>query len=100
MFETDIGREKSNEVVSRKWALIGFGAWALIGLVGGIAFYLRWRLAAPWYLADMAAIFAFSLYWFVDALRHGPPRQKALTLRILALILLGNAPTWLRMFRM
>jgi hypothetical protein len=100
MFETDIGRERTNEVVSRKWALVAFGLMALMGLLAGVAGYWRRGLTIPWMLADMAVILILSLYWFVDVLRHGPPHKRALSWRMWALMILATIPNWIRMFRM
>jgi hypothetical protein len=100
MFETDIGRERSNEVVSRKLALIWFGAWAAIALAGSVGRYWRWGLLNPWKLAGPVLIFVLSMYWFVGVLRHGPPRQKAFGWRMMVFLILGNVPTWISMFRM
>jgi hypothetical protein len=99
MFETDIGR-RSNEVVPRKRALIFLGAITAIALVGSVGRYWRWGLLNPWKLAGPVLMFVLSMYWFVDVLRHGPPRQKALGWRMVVLLILGYAPTWISMFRM
>jgi hypothetical protein len=95
MFETDIGRKRSDEVVSRKWALIWFGVWAAITLVGSVGRYWRWGLLNPWKLAAPALIFVLSMYWFVDVLRHGPPRQRAFSWRVILFLALLNAPDWI-----
>jgi hypothetical protein len=100
MFETDIGREKSNEVVSRKWALYLFGAMALVYLCLCAAIYWRQRLTVPWKLADSFVVFALSLYWFMDVLRHGTLGQKAFGWRMMVLAILPNIPFWISMFRM
>jgi UDP-N-acetylmuramyl pentapeptide phosphotransferase/UDP-N-acetylglucosamine-1-phosphate transferase len=100
MFETDVGNEQLNEVVSRKYALGMHGGWAFIAVVGSIGRYWRWGLFNPWMLAGPILIFVFSLYWFVDVLRNGPPRKKAFSQRLTVLLLILVIWTGIRMFRM
>jgi hypothetical protein len=92
MFETGIGREKWNEPVSLTFALFFFGICALAGLTGGCRIYWRRGLTDPWMLADMAVIFALSVYWIVNVLRNGPFQGRAFGWRMMALMLLEIVP--------
>ena len=86
MFET---LEPPEQRVARRWALLMFGTYSLLGLVELLAVLKRGGLTQPFSLAIAASTLVLSFVWLVMTLRsRSPLSSRSFLIRFSVLLLL------------
>jgi hypothetical protein len=97
MFET---LERTEQLVARRWPLLMYGTYGLVGLVFIILIVRRHGLSRPADLALSCAMFSLSLVWLWTTLKSGiPVDSRKARFRSAALVLLLLALNSLSLFR-